>query len=72
MEKWGFIEWFGVISGTTSIISLIMAIFIKNDVIKIKNDINNSFNNSSETVSGNESPIQKHYGQGNNNYKGGN
>ncbi|BBK79003.1 MULTISPECIES: hypothetical protein [Clostridium] len=72
MEKWGFIEWFGVISGAASMVSLIMAIFIKNDVVKIKNNINNSFNDSSDTTFGNESPVQKHYGQGNNSYKGGN
>lgn len=71
MKNWGFIEWFGVIAGAASIISLIMAFVIKKEVIEVKKNINNSTDNGKIMTLGDESPVQKHSGQGDNNYKGG-
>ncbi|KEI09310.1 hypothetical protein Z957_05250 [Clostridium sp. K25] len=69
MNKLTFVEWFGIISGIASIISLIMTFMVNNKVTNINKQINNSTDNSNLTV-GDESPIQKNH-SGNNYYKGG-
>ncbi|MCB2313464.1 hypothetical protein LGL55_20505 [Clostridium tagluense] len=71
MGKWGFLEWFSIISGLASIVSLIMVFVIKSEVVEVKNNINNSIDYSKNTTLGDESPVQEHSGQGNNIYKGG-
>jgi|GEM_PF-5534047 len=70
MNNWDFKDWFGIISGGASIVSLILVFVIKNEVNNIKQSFKLN-NKSKDSTAGDESPIQKHSGQGDNNYKGG-
>jgi cell division septal protein FtsQ len=61
MDKWGFIEWFSVVSGVATIISLLITLFVTSQVVKINGNIKNIENEikSVSSTKGAESPIMQ-------------